>query len=156
MLMGNLRTFLGLLLKFREQTEILNNEPHEEAKQQMRKIKYEGYKVSAFVDSRKSTKWVVFKERNLGDTIDHIQSLLMIINFRVEPRSHGLSKKILLERPAMVQLSQKGQDWVGYTDQLEKGNYQCSLMFVLFDRELGCDQVTLDRDDRAPIYVIVN
>ena len=71
----------------------------------MRKIKYEGYKVSAFVDSRKSTKWVVFKERNLGDTIDHIQNLIMIINFRVEPRIHGQSKKILLERPAMVELS---------------------------------------------------
>jgi hypothetical protein len=56
------------------------------------------------VESRKSTKWVVFDERNLGDTIEQIQKLIMIINFRVEPRSHGEAKKILLERPVMVEL----------------------------------------------------
>ncbi len=154
--MINIRTFLASFLKFREQAEILHNEGHEESKLNKRQIILEGYKVSAFVASRKSSRYYVFKERNLGDNIDHIQKLLMIINFRVEPRSYGQTKKILLERPVMIELIQKGQKWVGYTDQLEKGNYQCSLMYVLYDRELGCDQVTIDKDDKAPIFVIVN
>jgi hypothetical protein len=55
------------------------------------------------VESRKSTAWFK-KERNLGDSREHIQKLLVVITFKVQTRSYGEVKKILLERPVMVEL----------------------------------------------------
>jgi hypothetical protein len=66
-------------------------------------ITYPDYKVHAFVESRKSTAWFK-KDRNLGDSREHIQKLVMVITFKVQTRSYGEVKKILLERPVMVEL----------------------------------------------------
>jgi hypothetical protein len=55
------------------------------------------------VESRKSTAWFK-KERNLGDSREHIHKLIVIILFKVQTRSYGEVKKILLEKPEMVEL----------------------------------------------------
>ena len=71
-------------------------------------ITYPDYKVRRFVESRKPAGWFK-KERNLGDSIEHIQNLLMIITFKVEAGIYGKANKMPLKRPVMVELFFKGQ-----------------------------------------------
>ena len=74
----------------------------------------------------RSRKKIFFE--SLGDKINHIQSLKMIITKKVEVISRSVDRKhktTALDEPIEVYLIEHENNWIGLTDKLNRGMYQC-------------------------------
>ena len=94
----------------------------------------------------------------LGDNINHIESLKMIVTAKVEVINQSPGKNhtyTALENPIEVHLSEAGKVWVGLTDRLKRGMYRCKVVFKLKWKGLGEEIVQIDKDElEQPLFVI--
>jgi hypothetical protein len=112
--------------------------------------------VEKFIKSRKR---FFFTQRILGDHIDHIESLKMIVTHKVEELNSKIDKKHkfkVLDEPVVVYLIQNGNCWLGLTHKLKRGMYRCKIVYNLKWERLGEERVVIDRHEETdqPLFVI--
>ena len=84
----------------------------------------------------------------------------MIVTSKVEIQSRSWADEkhiyTILDEPVEVILTRNRREWIGLTDKLKRGMYQCKFVFHLKWKGLGEEVVVIDRDKGTdqPLYVI--
>jgi hypothetical protein len=71
---------------------------------------------------------------------------------------NGGSRQILeepLSPPLKIELYKNGEEWVGSTDYLEPAFYKYKLVYSLYEKYLGTEFVTIEKEGKDPMYLTI-